>query len=242
MKIKITTIFFVLLNLISGLLILQIKFECIHLFTSNFTSNNITNINEIALNLSFGIISSTLFYIVVVFYPHHLKRKSAFNVIQPRLDTIANQLHQSLHYLLYKKLNNEIELTKMLLPYDFETITRLDNEKMNIRYKIIGSHGNWIPFGSGNVTEIEHFIKEQELVTSKINEIFNIPTINHIDDELLSILAKLKDSWFYSGIKSYHIYGERSTVYEFNKGVYDYYKLYLRLKEYANITTYKIVE
>ena len=113
---------------------------------------------------------------------------------------------------------------------------------MNLKYKILGIHGKRIPFSSGNQTELNFFSYQRKLVITKIDEIFSLPTITYVNDELIEILAKLRDCWFYSGIKSYKKFGEKVIVNNLSLGIYDYYLLFIRLKKFAEINEFKVTD
>lgn len=242
MKIKTDTIILTLLNLSCVFFILQIEFKFFRLFSSNFNNETINAVNRLIIGIGIGIIVSTIFYLIVVAYPNYLKRKSSYKIIQPRLDTITNQLYHAINYFLEKRIPEGKNKTTKLLIQNFITIERLTSEKMNFKYKILDTHKEWIPFSSGERTEIDFFVHQKELVISKINEIFAIPTVIHLDEELLEVLAKLRDCSFYSGVDSFSKDGNSVTVNQFYKGAYDYYTFFLELKKYAKINKMEILD
>jgi len=241
MKYKTYYLVLVLLNLIGIFFVLQIELNLFELFKSNYEDKVANAINDLVVNISLGLIVSSLFYLIIVYYPGRLKRKSAYKIIQPRLNTIGNQLHHSINYLYSKRIDVGHRSMEELTAEDFDSIISINGQRMDFQHNILGDHGDWIPFSSGEQTEINFFSHQRGLIISKIDEMFAIPTIAYIDAELIEALAKLRDSWFYSGVESFSRNGERVRVMNFNKGVYDYYKFYLKIKEYAKINELKVV-
>lgn len=230
---------FTIFNLISIFFIFQIKLKIIPLFPSCLKSDISTNINDLIYNLSLGIIISSIFYIIVVYIPDYKKRKSTLSIIEPRLNTIIEQMIQSIYYLIDKRLRLTNPSFENLSEVDFLSITNLDKRKMDFKYEIFGNNFEWIKFSSGEVLELEHFSNHRDLVIKKIDEILSMPTIIYIDSELIEVLAKLRDCWFFSGIESMNSYNAIS-VQNFNKGVYDYYSLFLRLKKFGNPHKFRV--
>lgn len=236
------TVLLMFFNVFSFIFILQIMFGIIPLFSTNTSENNVKNINSFVLAVSYSTLPATIFYLFTVTYPNFIKKKEAFKVIQPRLETIVNALHHSVKYLLFKRLNIFTDsINKKLLLSDFDNIQSLNSEKMDMNYRILGKHGGWIPFGSGEITEIQHFERERNLIKTKIDEIFSTPSIKYVDDELIVLLTQLKDCWFYAGVDAHLQYGDRVSVQNFNTGVHDYYQLYIKLSQHLTPVKFQII-
>lgn len=156
-------------------------------------------------------------------------------IIQSKLDTINRQLQESILYLYSSKIDNvKFPDISQLNQEAFENILRINAERMNFEYKIKNQSNQWIQFSTGRLTEIDHFTHEKELITQKVDEIFAVPTITSLDNELLKALYNLKHSFFYTGVNSYAERGERTTVMEFNKGIYQYYMYTQKIMKYSS--------
>lgn len=238
---KLYLIILCILNILSVIFILQINFGLIPLIISSFNITTITNINGLVINISYGFVVSSIFYLIVVYFPEREKRKSTNKIIQSRLCAIANEINKSIHYLYSKRLDSkDVRIDKLEFSH-FEPIICLDKRVMKFNYKIKGSHGGWIPFGTGEQLEINSYVHEREIVLSKIDELLALPTIIYIDFELIEILVRLRDCWFYSGVAIFLKSNPQAKVHNFNKGIYDYYLLFLRLKRYALINEFIVI-
>ena len=242
MKIKIKSYYtiLILLNILSVFFVLQIKLKLIPLFQTNSSTYLIKNINDLIVNLSVGMILSTLFFIIVVLLPELIKRKSTLKIIQARLDTIGNELNHSMFYFTHKRMSMKIDSLKKLQKNDFKKISGLSRKRMNFKYTILGTHGHWIPFSSGEYTELDFFINQKKIIIKKIDEIFSLPTITQVDDELIEILAELRDCHFYGTIRAYERFGEKVSDENFNQGIYEYYRILKKLKKYCTIHNFKV--
>ena len=230
----------IILNVLSLIFTFQIKLSLLPLFCSRFNEKFCLNLNDLISNVALGILESSLFYLIVVYYPELLKKKSTLKVIQPRLNTIVNQLNQAIHYLHSNRINTKKDVL-VLLKEDFSSVDKLGNHKMNFQYKILNIKGEWVPFSSGDQTELQFFTSEKALITRIIDEIFNLPTITALDDSLIEILAELRDCLFYSGVKSFNTYNNFNlTIVDFDKDVYIYYQLFLRLKKHVQPTPLQV--
>lgn len=225
------------INFVCLILLLQIRFQFFPLINFHLSENVSNNFNELIANISLGIIISTIFYLVVVYYPEKSKRNTTLKIIQPRLNTILNQINISVSYLSNNRINSN---KKRLELQDFECIDSLDTRSMNFYYEIFGNHNKWIPFSTGEQTELNHFRQEKELIIRKIDEIFKIPTISILDEDLIANLAKLRDCLFYSAVESYNRWGKRVTVTYFKTAIYDYYLLFHALQKYGTMTALRV--
>ena len=89
-----------LLNIISIFFILQIVFDIFPLFESNYPLTKIEKINSLAIDCSIGIITSTLFYILLVYIPERRKAKTARNTQKINLQYLAEHMQFFILYLV----------------------------------------------------------------------------------------------------------------------------------------------
>lgn len=237
------TIHYVLvgLNLIAVLLILQIELNFIRLIPSELGADPAKKINSLVSSFSQGLILSSLFYVLVVFIPEYLRKKTAMGLLLPRLRGITTSLQQSIGYLCHKyNLPAQKDAFRGLELKHFEKITKLDNELKNFKFKRMTGK-NWAHEYSGNVRELESFVRERSYVISSIDEILSLPIIQYVDDELIESLATLRNSWFYSGVNSFEKYGFGPEIHKFNEGVYIYYQMYQKLNKYITPYRFEII-
>lgn len=231
-------------SVIALIFIIQIEFKLIPLFLSFWSVEVSIIINRLVSSLSQGFLISMFFYLLVVAIPEYSKAKAIRSIITPRLKTIVNMLHQSINYMSLKYNLPEADLLVGIKVEDFSAITRLNAEPRNFNYKIKNNAGSWTSFGSGNQTELSHFAHERKTVINKIDEILHLPNLQFEDEELIKCLAELRDSWFYSGVKSFSENHNKYniSVNNFSEGVCDYYKSYRVLKKFITPTELKPIE
>ncbi len=97
-----------LLNIISLILVCWIQLKLFPLIEVSNERFDVNGINNIVLTLSYGIITSTIFYIIVVLIPNQKRKKTTKLVIQRHINLITDKLTVIFLYL-YKKNNNKIE-------------------------------------------------------------------------------------------------------------------------------------
>jgi hypothetical protein len=236
---KITKNLFVLLLVISILSIIFIKFSPLKDMPSPEFFPYGYELGEVVFDLSIGYIVSAIFYFLVVFIPEKKRNKSARVIVQSRLELIAHQMRLSLLYLCNKyEIKDDFD---KLDEHHFADVLKVENVVMGIRYEEKVKN-NWNRTDTGGTTELQHFFSERNSVTRLIEEIFNIPAVINIDFELIEILAQIKHCWFYAAVKALAESSnlENTTVLNFNKHVFDYYILYLRLRKYVNLNDFKL--
>lgn len=241
MRIKNYNLLLIALNALCVFFLMQIELHCFDLFESSFKPYLAGKVNHLVANIAYSVIGSTLFYLIVVVYPEYNRRKSTYAIIQPRLKTICNSLHLGVVYLIEKRIKSKEPRMQNLNHANFEKVDRLTYQKMAFRCKIKGDHGGWIPFSMEEEKELEFFRKQKNMAINKIDEILALPTANVLDEELIEVLAKLRDSLFYSGIDAFSMAGANATVDKFSEGVYEYYTLYKKLKRYTPINEIEII-
>ena len=89
-----------LLNIISIVFILQIVFDIFPLFESNYPLIKAEKINSLVIDCSIGIITSTLFYILLVYIPERRKAKTARNAQKIHLQYLAEHMQFFILYLV----------------------------------------------------------------------------------------------------------------------------------------------
>jgi hypothetical protein len=218
------------LNAISILFLLQINIGIIPLVQSSLPRDRADKINMLVADLSQGVLVSTFFYLLLVKLPEGTKAKKVKALISPKLSTIVSQMEISIHYLV-QKYGLEAEDITRISRDQLSTIAGLDGEPMNFRYQIIGRDGRVIPFSTGAMTDIQHFEQERVLVERLIDEILALPHIADEDSGFVDLLPRLRDCNLYSSVRVYSQYGKAVSSPDFSTYVYDYLRLYSKLRK-----------
>ena len=92
-----------LLNVFSLLILLQVVFEVIpYFFECDWPTDKITRVNDMAKDFSITVISSTIFYLLLVVIPEEIKRRQIRKRTQDAIDSLANGMQEIIAYLAYK--------------------------------------------------------------------------------------------------------------------------------------------
>jgi hypothetical protein len=230
------------LNLISIVCILQIDLGLIPLIKIEFSESRAERINSLISNLSQGVVMSTFFYLILVYLQERTRASTTRKLIQPRIDTIAFMLGQSMAYFVFKyNLKTTGENFRGLTVNDFKVITKLTHEKMNFRYSVTANNMT-STISTGNVTELNHFIHEKEIVIKKIDEVFTLPTVSSEEDKLIEALSQLRDCSFYTGVESFYKFGNNVQIANFEQRVYEYYCCYRNIHKHSQKHKVTLIE
>ncbi len=229
------TIALAALNAVAILLLLQINVGAIPLFPSTLSKDRAEKINALTSDLSQGILVSTFFYLLLVRLPEKQKARRVKTLIQPKLLIIANHIEISLHYLMHADGSRGTDLSR-LERNSFDARSGLTGLPMNFKYEIEFSKGAWTPFSTGGVSDIAYFESERVLVERLVDEILSLPHVSDEDDDLVDLLPRLRDCFFYRCLKGYVQYANynvRVSVPEFSGHLYEYWSLYRKLRKAA---------
>ncbi len=183
----------IILNIISLLFLVQIVFNMIPSIDYNFPIEKIERINDLIVDLSIGVITSSFFYYLLVYIPEKRKQKIVRAMIDKHLIRISNDMINIVAYLadiysiksksnLYddisvKSFNCSIKGLDIIEPKEY-VHELLDDIKSKYIEKISLEsiyHGRFDP------------------LTIDIKKILAIPSIIYEDTELVNILTSIKE-------------------------------------------------
>lgn len=230
------------LLLLSILAIAIIKFTPYGQYLKNQKNFYTDSTIDLLFNISLCYIASAIFYFVVVYLPNEINRQTTMRILEQPLLTIGLQLNASVNYI-YLRMNSEgksIESESDFLGWDKFTDRKLCL-KTETKIKATGNHGGpTVTYKS----EIDHFVKEKQIVENTINHIFAIPAIIHVEPELIELLATIKRSRVYWGAEGFQK-NRDVIVINFSKGLYEYVKTAEKLFKYIEFPyelSYEFVE
>lgn len=230
------------LNLFSVFLLIQIKLELIPLFPSNLKPNYLDSLNELISAFSIGIIISTIFYLIVSVLPNRIKSVRTQKIIQPKLNTIGSQINESIFYMVNKYSDEPVLSIQNLHSNNFSRIKKLENKPRNFKYSVLNDGGNWVNLSTGHITEYEHFFQHRKLMIEKIDDIFSLPNITNLNNGIIENLAEIRDSSFLFSISTYETFGERIANEDLGEKLYEYYKVFKKLKKHCKLNEFRIRE
>lgn len=239
-----------LLNFISIVFILQIVFEIFPLFESSYSLIKIEKINSLAIDYSVGIITSTLFYILLVYIPERRKAKTARNAQKINLQYLAEHMQFFILYLVkdysLNVENNDIIYSNIKIE-EFSKVDFSIFKDTSKRYSLYlrKKDGTLNYFIGNNEFGIHTLYK---VVIKIIDKILSNPTIIFEDKNLIELLNEIYNCELFDLIRIYEskdsIAIKRLKDVIFTVGLkstlVEYYKLYIRLLKYSSPNSFYI--
>lgn len=193
MKQKCKHLILVVLSLVSILLILQIVFGVFPLFESEKTIDETEKINGFVVDCSLGVLTSVLFYYLLVYFPEYKRQLKTRKLFQRDIDFIA----------LYAQIIIAFFVDKYGIPVSDTKLLKIKNEhfkgidvpttstiKFNIRTESYARNYN----GSTEIGLIHYLLEEIHKLSCGIME---NPLVIFEDVELIEMLTKWKENDLY---------------------------------------------
>lgn len=239
----------VFLNLISIFLVVWIKLEIWPLIKTDSNFLNFFELNEVIINLAYGLIGSTIFYLIMVYIPENKRKVSTRIVIQDEINILHDRLIVLFMYF-YKVNENDLEdfdIQKLTLS-NFGKKVVIPNDKMNFKYfrqadnsfkrellkgrmRTTVLERKWHGASTSDILLLDFLQNESDYIRELINNILSYPTISSQDDELIIALFEIRSSMFLRTI-------ENSKRWEYKGGIQFYndavFVIYLNFKTILN--------
>ncbi|WP_337793934.1 hypothetical protein [Phocaeicola plebeius] len=238
------------LNILSIFFILQIVFDVFPMFESKYSIKKVDRINSLVVDVSIGVITSTLFYILLVYIPEKRKSKTARNAQKINLQFLAEHMQ---FFILYLVKEYSLHVKKE----DFKYSQIAFNEFAKVDYSIFTTESKHYPLyirikssNSPILITIDEFgiNKMHNMVTTFINKILSNPTIILEDEKLIDLLNEI------SCCELFHLLmlnkGKERIIGEHCESIFStetlknaliqYYKLYVHLLRYTSPNSFYI--
>lgn len=230
-------ILLVFLNIISIFFLLQIVFDLFPIIECDYSTNKIEKINNLVISLSIAIITSTLFYILLVYLPEKKKSITAREVSSTNLRFLAENM-QFLIIHLIKSYGIKVEKND----YNFSRINidEFSKIKPNIfcKEQISGHYEIFIRVNDKLVSLGTDEINLKNKATSLmelIQKTLSTPSIIFEDENLIKLLNRIHHCSFFEAILAFTLKPSFKTEipYSPTKNVTDFYLLYNHLLKYT---------
>ena len=191
---------------------------------------NAERINTVLLNLSYSFLASVLFFCMIELLPRWLNERKAFRVFEKDLKSV------------YRKMSQMVSVLKMMAG------TESENEKLKIEdfSSLVVCEGryrcSYVEEQIGQRAEqgvvdcyalLEH---HSGFVLKKLHDILELPASSMFQQQLFGLLFEIKQnsllSFYKHQIKTVSHHGSNSSIYGFDKKVYDFVQLYIRLSKH----------
>lgn len=187
-----------------------------------------TNQSSLRLNIAISYFVSVIFFFNVVFFPEMNKKKSSMKALSAVFDVIVQQMKININYIAVKQ---NIKLSNAIKSEAFKGIHCFKEVKMNFTYQVYNKRNEEIPFSLSDQYELSYLIESNGLIIRKIDQILNHPVSNQLDYRVLFLLTELKENYFVkcTDKSSLQWAGFNITNDNLYRGIYDYYKTYIRI-------------
>lgn len=222
-----------ILNIISVVLILQIVFRLLPLFSCNLTIEQVERINSLLVDLSIGIITSTLFYYLLAYIPEKKRNKRVRKLIQARIDHLGWLMQVVVAYLCYKfKVKAK---SPQLLDANFATIPnigRFSQDKIDFWISNTKNDVNDVT-GSTELGFLHNYLDLIKRCSTQINS-SNVFQLEEL--QLQAIVLKIMDCRLIADTE--FLYNNKTipmSIGNLAQNIQEFYKLYVQLSEYISL-------
>lgn len=227
---------------ISSIFIIMVKFSPL----KNIHSSHISflswfpfgfELGETVFNLSIGYLVSCIFYYIVVYLPEQKKRNLTMTIIGKRIDSILGYMGITIYYYFHK--SGITENNNNRLQSQVEKLETIESYyKMDFSYQYIEkSTGRTVRINTGEITEIMSLLDHSKRIQETINNLFKIPVIVNIEEDLIVILEEINNCQLFRTVSALEMFPVAKTP-EFGKDLFKYYLLYKKLSKYIEPTKY----
>ena len=222
----------IILNAFSLIILLQVVFQALPCWDCDWPTDKITRVNDMAKDFSITVISSTIFYFLLVVIPDGIKRSFIRKRTQTVIDRIVNDMQEIIAYLAYKcsiaHQSNEDPHYLKLNPKGFDAITDFSRNNLTGFYYSCCQNGKKELTNVSNWDEISFLYPRVRFIKQMIANYRDIPVIVYEDPNLIFLTRKIEQSTFISHIEMKHSISI-GIIPHTNEGVKSFYSLYQEL-------------
>ena len=194
------------------------------------------------INILCGILTSTLFYYLLVYIPDQIKEYKAFKKSFPHLQFIALRMEL---FIAYTAKVNNISVNKddkYYLNIHFQKSMMIDidePEKKYVYYKRLKD--GTLQKTKGFAYDISDLKIHNNMILDRLNRVLSIPNIEY---DLFNILISLRDCYLLTALSDHELLNKEKdqkfhseSRVSFLTGIYEYHNLYKKLLKYVDPPT-----
>ena len=235
LKILFHSILFII-NILSIIIILQVVFEVIPCWKSDWPIDKVTRINDMVKDFSITVISSTFFYLVLVVIPEKIKQRFVRRRTQSTIDFIANAMQEIIAYLAYRcsiSQNSQDPHYLKIEPKSFDTITDISKDKQTGFYystyqnykKDITNVSNW--------DEVSFVYSRTEAIKKVASDYLDDLGIVFEQQQLVFLIRQIGRCSFISNVQMKCNNPRPIFVSNMSNSIKNFYSLYQSLYRYT---------
>ena len=226
-----------IINLLSIIILLQVVFEVVPCWKSDWSIDKVSRVNDMAKDFSITVISSTFFYLLLVIIPERIKQHFVRKRTQNTIDNIANNMQEIIAYLAYKNsltqneygahyLKIELEYFDIITDFKRDNLTGFYYSSYQNKKKELTNVSNW--------DEISFLYSRTETIKKITSDYLDIPGIVYEEQQLVFLIRQIGRCSFIENIKikcdnSLHIFIDKmpdsiKIFYSLYQSLYGYTK------------------
>lgn len=223
------------LNLLSIIILLQVVFQAIPYIECDWPADKITRVNDMAKDFSITVISSTIFYLLLVVIPEEIKRRHVRNRTQDSIDNLANAMQEIIAYLACKyslpKKTDVPHYLKIELAA-FGSITDFQKDHQTGFCYSYSRNGKKELTNVSNWDEISYLYSRVCWLKRATLDYLDIPVIVYENPQLVLLIRQIRRSSFIWSVEMKHSM-PFCIISKMNENIQDFYSLYLSLCKHA---------
>lgn len=224
-------IILVVINILSILILLQVVFQAIPCWECDWPTDKITRVNDMAKDFSITVISSTIFYLLLVVIPEEIKRRQIRKRTQDAIDSLANGMQEIIAYLAYKcSISRKTDDSHYLKiePAAFGSITDFQKNQQTGFYYSYTQNGQKELTNVSNWDEISYLYSRVCWLKRATLDYLDIPVIVYENPELVLLIRQIRRSTFIWDVEMKHSM-PFCIISKMNENIQTFYSLYLSL-------------
>lgn len=223
------------INILSLIILLQVVFQVIPYWECDWSTDKIARVNDMAKDFSITVISSTIFYLLLVVIPEELKRRQIRKRTQDAIDSLANGMQEIIAYLAYKcsvsRKTDDLHYLK-IEPAAFGPITDFQKNHQTGFYYSYSQNGKKELTNVSNWDEISYLYLRVCWLKRATLDYLDIPVIVYENPELVLLIRQIRRSSFIWDVEMKHSM-PFCTISKMNESIQVFYSLYLSLCKHA---------
>ena len=223
------------INILSLIILLQVVFQVIPYWECDWSTDKIARVNDMAKDFSITVISSTIFYLLLVVIPEELKRRQIRKRKQDAIDSLANGMQEIIAYLAYKysvsRKTDDLHYLK-IEPAAFGPITDFQKNQQTGFYYSYTQNGKKELTNVSNWDEISYLYSRVCWLKRATLDYLDIPVIVYENPELVLLIRQIRRSSFIWDVEMKHSIPV-CTISKMNENIQTFYSLYLSLCKHA---------
>ncbi len=219
------------INILSLIILLQVVFQVIPYWECDWSTDKIARVNDMAKDFSITVISSTIFYLLLVVIPEELKRRQIRKRTQDAIDSLANGMQEIIAYLAYKcSISRKTDDPHYLKiePAAFGPITDFQKNQQTGFYYSYTQNGKKELTNVSNWDEISYLYSRVCWLKRATLDYLDIPVIVYENPELVLLIRQIRRSSFIWDVEMKHSISV-CTISKMNESIQVFYSLYLSL-------------